>query len=103
MLNHGEVAALGQIRRVAGLALAMACAASAQTSASVLDGATPAALAPGDPISAYALSSFEHYSPFTGKPNIAVPLHHVGGRGTAAYDMMLLHRSEWIGEKETST
>ena len=63
---------------------------SAQQSFSVTDSTTPAGLSPGSPRGSYPLSSFESYSPFTGKVNLAIKAHTVQGRGSARYDMTVL-------------
>lgn len=62
---------------------------------SVMSGTTPASLAPGAPSSSYPLSNFENYSPFTGKVNVAVPLHSVGGRGAAHFEMYVRIADDW--------
>ncbi len=78
--------------------IAVASLAHGQT-ISVMDGTTPASLAPGSPSTSYSASSFEHYSPFTGKVNIAVPLRHIGGRGSAGFDMYLRIADDWSVRK----
>ncbi len=53
----------------------------------------------GSPSSSYPLSGIESYSRFTGKVNIAVPIRHIGGRGSAGYDMSVRIADQWIATK----
>ena len=84
-----------------GLFLAIwACGTAAYgQSLSVFDGATPAGLAPGSPTGSYALSGFEHHSPFSGVTSVALPLRHIGGRGEAGFDVVWNFNQTWIASK----
>jgi RHS repeat-associated protein len=99
MFNHCE---LTQVRRAfwpLPALLVFANMAFTQNTITVTDGTTPAALAPGSPSSSYPLSEFEHYSPYSGKMNLVFPMHHVGGRGAAGFEMVLKINSAWTAEK----
>lgn len=98
MSNHHKVMFAPPALRFVPLLLSCAALALGQSSISVLGETTPSAIEPGSPASSYPLSGFEHYSPYTGKISFAFPLHHVGGRGTAAYDMTLNLQSLWAAE-----
>jgi len=102
MLNQRKVMAASPgakwLRAVGALLLA-ASAALGQPFLSVTDGTTPSALAPGSLASSYPLNRFEHYSPYTGKVSFNFPLHHVGGRGAAAFDITLHLGQQWTAEK----
>jgi|GEM_PF-3166109 len=62
---------------------------------SVFDGSTPTGLATGSTPGSYAVSSFEHYNPFSGTLNPAIPLYHVGGRGDAGFELTWVIPQQW--------
>ena len=66
---------------------------------SAIDGVTPAGIAPGSPAGSYPLSGFEHYNPFNGALNPAIPLYHVGGRGEAGFDLVWNFQQTWVAAK----
>jgi len=99
MFNHCKLIQVRPRFWVLPVLLSCAAAALAQNTITVTDGTTPAALAPGSPSSSYPLSEFEHYSPYTGKMNLVFPMHHIGGRGTAGFEMVLKINSAWTAEK----
>jgi RHS repeat-associated protein len=64
-------------------------------SRSATDGTTPLGMAPGAPEGAYALSGFDNINLFSRNLNFRLPLLHIGGRGGAAYTMMLPIEKHW--------
>jgi RHS repeat-associated protein len=81
---------------LAGLLWAASLAAQAN-----LDGPTPAALAPGSPISSYALGHVDHVNYFNGSLNIAVPLSPSGGRGDAIQEVVKQIQVRWLTDAST--
>ena len=83
--------------RIVLLALFLIASASAQNSTtSVTDGKTPSGLAAGSPSGSYDLTSFENINLFNGNLNVHLGLESIGGRGSAAYQMMLaLNLKSW--------
>ena len=77
------------------LLLVLTAPGSAQTFTSITDGSTPSALTPGAPAGSYALSGFENVNLYNGNLNLALPLLHVGGRGSADFTMMLSIEQHW--------
>ena len=49
----------------------------------VEDGTTPPSMAPGSPEGSYALSGIDKVDLYSGKVNLAIPIHAVHGRGPA--------------------
>ena len=104
MRNRRTITLSRPALRLAAAALAWASAAFAQYSLTVTDGTTPSTLEPGSPPTSYPLSAFEHYSPYTGQISFAFPLHHIGGRGTASFDMTLhIQPQPWTVESFPGT
>src|ERR1700685_1274340 len=68
---------------------------SAQT-ISVVDGTLPLGVTPA---AAYPLSGFDHYDPFSGALSAAIPLHHIGGRGEAGFDLVWNFQQTWVAAK----
>jgi hypothetical protein len=69
--------------------------ATAQTT-SIVDGTVPLGLGPA---ASYPLSGFEHYDPFSGSLNPSLPLHHIGGRGEAGFDLVWNFQQTWLAAK----
>ena len=72
----------------------------AQSTISATDGYTPAGMQTAGPASSYPLSGFDRYSPFSGAVNMAIPLHHVGGRGEAGFDLVWHFQQRWFDHFE---
>jgi hypothetical protein len=70
-------------------------AASAQTTTSVTDGATPPGLAPGAPAGSFALSDFDNINLYNGNLNFSMPLLRIGGRGDVQYAITLRLGAKW--------
>lgn len=82
---------------LASLSLLFIASASAQTtSTSASDSTTPPGLTPGAPAGSYSLSGFEDINLYNGNLNFHLPLLHLGGRGTAGYQMTFaLNSKQW--------
>ena len=83
---------------IIGLALLIATiATNAQNSTtSATDGRTPSGIQAGSPAGSYELSGFDNINLFNGNLNFRMPLVGVGGRGSAAFAMMLaLNLKSW--------
>ncbi len=75
--------------------LLLGSCATAQTT-SVVDGTVPLGIGPA---ASYPLSGFEHYDPFSGSLNPSLPLHHIGGRGEAGFDLVWNFQQTWVAAK----
>lgn len=85
---------IGSLFVVTTLLLLFISSVRAQTT-SITDGSTPSALTPGAPAGTYNLSGFENVNLFNGNLNFALPLVHIGGRGSADLTMMLTIEQHW--------
>lgn len=88
------------------LLLSLAASSLAQTtSTSASDSSTPKGLAPGAPEGSYELSGFEHINLYNGNLDFHLPLLHLGGRGSAGYDVTLaLNTKKWsVRHSQTET
>ena len=74
----------------------------AQTIPPAISGFTPIGIAPGAPAGSYPLSGFDHVNLYNGNLNVHLPLMQVGGRGGAAYTMMLNVEVRWLMTKLVS-
>jgi RHS repeat-associated protein len=77
------------------IAVGLSAAAQAQSSQTLRDGYTPTGLEQGAPAGSYQLSGFESVNPYNGNLGVALPLAHVGGRGSAGYTMTLPIDLHW--------
>lgn len=81
-MTYGSRAALLIVLLIASFTHARA------QSQSAIDGTTPRGIAPGTPAGSYLISNVESVDLYGGKPNVVVPIVHVGGRGTAGYTIV---------------
>jgi hypothetical protein len=76
------------------LSFALCCLALAggvtEAQHSIVDGNTPAGLAPGAAVGSYALSEIEQINLYNGHVSVSVPLLKIGGRGSAATAMAVM-------------
>jgi YD repeat-containing protein len=89
----------------AATVIMLAVAAQAQTNTkTATDQVTPANLQAGTPEGSYDLSGFENVNLFNGNLNFALPLVHIGGRGSAGYTMTLaLNTKTWHVRRTSQT
>src|ERR1700752_299276 len=89
---------------VASILLAFTAQAQTTTTKTATDQVTPANLQAGSPEGSYDLSAFENVNLFNGNLNFALPLVHIGGRGSAGYTMTLaLNTKTWHVTRTSQT
>jgi RHS repeat-associated protein len=103
---HRRVFLLEGAFRTAAALILLALTAQAQTTTTMTatDQVTPANLQAGSPEGSYDLSGFENVNLFNGNMNFALPLVHIGGRGSAGYTMTLaLNTKTWHVRRSSMT
>jgi RHS repeat-associated protein len=91
--------------RICGLILvfsSLSAVTVGQTIPPPISGFTPIGITPGAPAGSYPLSGFDNINLYNGNLGIHMPLMQVGGRGSAAYQMMLNIEVRWLMNKLVS-